>query len=165
MLCLFATFLAKEGLSSQTVSSYLAAVRHLQIEAGFGAPSTPEWPRLHYTVRGIKRLQSRSPRQTRLPITPGILEALCRVWSSGQLKNPYNVRLMWAACCLGFFGFLRAGEFTMANPASSPSVCMSDIAVDSFSAPSLVRVFLRRAPSARASIFIWVELGCCSAQL
>ena len=37
-LCLFAAFLANEGLRAQSISVYLSAVRHLQIAAGFQAP-------------------------------------------------------------------------------------------------------------------------------
>ena len=46
--------------------------------------------------------------------------------------------MFWAACSLGYFGFLRASEFTVPNLASfSPSLHLGvqDIAVDSLSAP------------------------------
>ena len=45
-----------------------------------------------------------------------------------DLSNPDNV-MLWAACCLGFFGFLRAGEFAT-DSSFDPS---ADIQVDSSS--------------------------------
>lgn len=43
---------------------------------------------------------------------------------------------MWAVTCVGYFGFLRAREFTMSSP------FLEDIAVDSRTA---IRLLLRRA--------------------
>ena len=57
----------------------------------------------------------------------------------------YDARLLWAACCVGFFGFLRAGEFTSTGLQPSPSICVSDVAVSLHTAPSVVQVHLRRA--------------------
>ena len=143
--CLFAAHLAREGLSAQSITSYLAAIRYMQIAAGLGAPPTEHWPRLHYTVRGIKRLQPSSPRRVRLPITPAILMRLCRVWMTGQVESPYNARLLWAACCLGYFGFMRAGEFTAVSVSTQSSICLSDVSVDSRRSPAVLCVHLRKA--------------------
>ena len=110
--CLFVSFLTTQGLTAQSVLSYLAAVRHWHIEAGFGTPPTSQWPRLHYVLRGIKRNYAGSPRRARLPITPNILLALLRVWVEGQLEPEFDARLLWAACCTCYFGFFRAGELT-----------------------------------------------------
>lgn len=158
--CLFVVFLAKQGLSSQTVTSYLAALRFTQIALGLGTPPTSQWTRLHYTVRGIKRLHPGSSRKTRLPVTPDILMGLCRTWSAGHIESPYDARLLWAACCLGYFGFLRAGEFTVTNSSSAASIIqISDVAVDSLSSPSILRVFLKRAKSDPFGKGIEIYLG------
>ena len=66
--CLFAAFLAHQGLKSQSVSVYLSALRHLQITAGL--PAT--WPRLKYVLKGIARVQP-LPSARRLPITAAIM--------------------------------------------------------------------------------------------
>ena len=55
---------------------------------------------------------------------------------------------MWAASCICFFGFLRAGEITKANDSSyDPTVHLSlgDIAVDDQCRPSLVRLTIKQS--------------------
>lgn len=43
-LCLFAAFLANEGLCAQSISVYLSAIRHLQISTGMQPPPWPWLP-------------------------------------------------------------------------------------------------------------------------
>ena len=52
-------------------------------------------------------------------------------------------RLLWAGCCIGFFDFLRAGEFT--STGLSSCIRVSDIAMDNHQSPSVVQIFIRRA--------------------
>lgn len=51
---------------------------------------------------------------------------------------------MWAACCLGYFGFMGSGELT-SLPGTPPAILASDVAVDSHAGPSMLKVLLRRA--------------------
>ena len=52
--------------------------------------------------------------------------------------------MLWLACCLGFFGFLRAGEFTT-NSSFDPSihVAVSDIQADALVDRSCFRVHIK----------------------
>ena len=94
-------------------------------------------------LKGIARSQTAKARAC-LPVTPGIMLKLQEVCISGQLSD-YDSRLLWAACCLGYFGFLRSGEFTLPDLSTPPSIFASDLEVDSHHNPSIVRVRLRRA--------------------
>lgn len=58
---------------------------------------------------------------------------------------PVNI-MMWALCCLGYFAFLRAGVFTSpstSQPDSEVHLSPADIAVDSHTQPTLMRVHLK----------------------
>ena len=49
---------------------------------------------------------------------------------------------------MGFFGFMRAGEFTVARTSDfdpESSLCLCDIAVDSWQNPSMVQVRLKQS--------------------
>ena len=144
---LFATYLAAQGLTPQSITSYISAIRHLQIAAGLGAPQTEQWAGLHYVIRGIKRTHADMPNRVRLPITPSILLRLAEVWSTGAVENHYESRLLWAACCLGYFGFLRVGEFTATGVGhtASSSLQIADVTGNSHPCPSVIKVWLKKA--------------------
>ena len=76
-----------------------------------------------------------------------ILKFCSRLWwshSSSQL----DAKMLWAACCLGFFAFFRAGKFTY-NPrpeeVAPAMLTAQDIAVNNKSAPSFLTIFLHRS--------------------
>ena len=52
--------------------------------------------------------------------------------------------MLWAVCCLGFFGFLRAGEFTV-NSVFDPNTHMTvdDLQADSLVHPSCLKVHIK----------------------
>ena len=142
---LFAASLARQGLQFHTISCYLSAVRHLQIASGLGAVSRAEWPYLQYVLKGIRRSAASSPKRVRLPITRNIMKKLHEAFAPAGNPSSYDSRLLWAACCLAFFGFLRSGEFTTSALGGRPSICFSDLAVDSNSSPSVIKIHLRRS--------------------
>ena len=53
-LCRFVAYLREEGLRYQTVKTYLAAVRHMQISHEMGDPKIGSMARLELVVRGMK---------------------------------------------------------------------------------------------------------------
>lgn len=147
-VCQFVAFLAKERVKHASIKCYLSAIRHLQISSGF--PDLfldKQWPRLQYVLKGVKRSQGSAPAiPPRRPITPQILHSIRQSWPAGEPSH--NTRMLWAAVTLGFFGFLRSGEFTIPSDASfDPQIHLTpqDIAVDNCSNPSLIRVYIKKS--------------------
>ena len=157
VLCQFAAVMS-QSVAWGTVRSYLSALRFFQICAGLPDPSLSSFPRLTYVLRGIHRGNPEHHRKHRLPITMHLLLALHRVWSSPPVQ--YNHVMLWAACCLGFFGFLRAGEFTCtASGVADHPLLPSDIAVDSRENPRLLVVHLRQSKTDPFGVGCHVHIG------
>ena len=138
-LCLF-HFLQIRFSILQFIKVYLSAVRSLHIEQGFPDPLL-NCLRLQRVLRGVKRSQG-SPAAQRLPITDSLLLVIHRALD----PKFFDHCAFWAACMLGYFGFLRAAEFTVPNLASfSPAIHLSvaDIAVDSRQSPKCLRVRIK----------------------
>ena len=149
LLCNFVAFIGSQGLKHQLVKTYLSAVRHAKISAGFPDPfNNSDLSRLEFVLKGLKRQQVYQGARTksRMPITPDILRSLKRLWDPKAANT--EIAMLWAACILGFFGFLRCGEFTCpSGQAYDPSchLSLSDVAIDSPSNPSLMRVTLKQS--------------------
>ncbi len=144
VVCKFVAQLATEGLKHRTIKSYMAGVRHLHISEGLGDPFLSSWSKLHYVLRGVKRSQGDCDKRVRLPITPPLLRKMKEVWN-GQAEDS-DIVMLWAACCLAFFGFLRAGELIIPDDSSfDPSVhlCWGDLAVDNPVDPATLSVTLK----------------------
>ena len=149
-LCGFAAFLAEEHLKHQTIKCYLSGLRYFQITMGMHDPFGPtkDMPRLEYLLKGIRSVQARAgfvPRP-RLPITPEIMVKLLRVWDTPPLST--DKRMLWAACCLAFFGFLRIGE--MSVPAgtvysATDHLSVGDICFDHHQDPSRLFVTIKQS--------------------
>lgn len=140
-MCRFAAHLFDQALAPGTIRLYLSAVRFVQISEGGGDPALASFPRLHYVMRGITREHRASSRPQRLPITPEVLHALFQVWSTATPH--YDYTMLWAACTLGFFGFLRAGEFTSTPRGGNPPISLADVSVDSRETPTQLAIVLR----------------------
>ena len=117
-------------------------MRFYQISAGLPDPALAALPMLSYVLKGIHRKIPDSTRSKRLPITPHLLRKMHAVWSQGQWT--FNIAMLWAACCLGFFGFMRAGEFT-SQSSTDASLLANDVAVDSRSNPQVLIVHIRHS--------------------
>ena len=100
-----------------------------------------KWRRLQYVLRGIAHSQVGTPHRLRLPITCSILSSLKNVWSQGD----FSVSVVMGSNMCRFFGFLRVGEFTVASEQHHPCIVFQDVAVDSHTHPSKIRLHLRHA--------------------
>lgn len=110
LLCSFAAFLADQELAPQTIKSYLAAVRNMQISLGLPDPKDQSsMPMLRRVQAGIARLRmgKGSRARVRLPITPRILEKIQQSLSSSPDPDKH---VIWAIATTAFFGFFRLGE-------------------------------------------------------
>ena len=143
-------FLANSGLTFRSIKVYISGIRHWQIASGLPELFKGQsWPKLEYVLKGIRQSQAErlSPAQKdRLPITSDILRRIKRHWASQ--KTTVDIHVLWAAFSLGFFGFLRAGKFTVrSDSAFDPSqhLCPVDISVDSHEHPSLLKVQLKQS--------------------
>ena len=143
-----------------SIRTYLSGLRFAHVVAGFPDPGLSALPVLHYVLRGINRSQP-SPTSHRLPVTPQVLQLLFTAWSASEAGDPCDCSMLWAACCMGFFGFMRSGEFTCPSLTAFQDHMLSprDISVDSHTHPTVVSVYLRRSkcdPFARGVV---IHLG------
>ena len=169
MLCRYVTYLGQQNLKHKTIKAYLSGLRFTQIHLGGGNPfQNDAMPQLEYVLKGIKRVQARpaEPPNQRLPITGDIMRSLHAVWIS-EHPDPDNV-MLWAAACVGFFGFLRAGEFTSPSAnAFNPEVHLglSDIALDSHTSPTMVRLRIKQSKTDPFRLGVDVFLGSTGANI
>ncbi len=168
VLCKFVSKLAHERLRHTTIKSYLSGVRYMAIAEGGGDPFGQPLPRLQYTLKGIKRCEAEKgvKSKERLPISPGILTKIKAVWDSAS-SDP-DVVMLWAACCLGFFCFLRAGEMTVPDHGRyDPAVHLSkgDVAVDDPEAPTMLRVHIKQSKTDPFRQGIHLFVGSTSSEL
>jgi hypothetical protein len=59
----------------------------------------------------------------------------------------FDYIMLWAACCVAFFGFFRMGEITSCSTLTyddSRQLTVADVAVDDGQNPTVVRIHLRR---------------------
>lgn len=112
-----------------------------------GDPFEASWPLVECTLKGIKLKQAKRlvtrPR-TRLPITPPLLRSMRKFWEEKASDN--NNIMLWAACCMCFFGFLRSGEVTVESLKGYDKEChlsVGDVALDSLTDPKVVQVRIK----------------------
>lgn len=148
-----------QSKATSTIQTYLSGIRHLHIVSGYPNPLENK-QKLQLVLRGCKRLKP--PRACpRLPITPYILRQIKSI-----LSNSFNDTMIWAAMCTGFFGFLRAGEFTT-DGAFDPSTHLScqDIAIDSHSHPSVMRLLIKKSKTDQFGTGAYIFLARTNADL
>ncbi len=128
----FIVYCAKRKfIAFSSIKLYLAGVRHAYIIRGLGDPlkdkSGHEWDLFKLTLKGVRNV-ARGKSLHRLPITASILKDMCKVLSKGVF-SPYLDLLMYSACLMAFFGFMRCGEFTCASTVFNPArhLALSDV--------------------------------------
>ena len=141
-LCRFVSFLFNRDFA---LSSILSSLRFFQMYSGGQDPGLAQFPRLHYVIRAVSQISPAASRPSRLPITPDVLQLLHSVWSVPPLT--FNHRMLWVACCLGFFAFLRSGEFTCPSDDRIQSAVLSvgDVCVNSHVHPKYLVIRLRQS--------------------
>ena len=115
--------LGSQGLTASTIEAYLAGLRHFRIQANptCMAPSF-HTPYINLIIKGIKRINAaKKPARVRLPITITMMRKIKQ--SLAVKPHQAENQMVWAACCTGFFSFLRCAEFlTPDNTEFDPQV-------------------------------------------
>ena len=125
----FAAYLSL-SVKHSTIKIYLAALRQLHIESGYTDPTADTL--LQYTIKGIKRSQTATPR-SRLPITISILRQLKQALHDSSSVSAQDKRML----CAAFYGFLRASEFcspSIRSFAPDRTLCLEDVTLSASSA-------------------------------
>ena len=161
VLCYFATYLASQGLTSQSVRVYLAAVRDLHITMGFSdlrdQSSLPLLKRVQSGIQRVQACKKRASKRVRLPITPHLLSLLHSHWES--TVHPER-QVLWAVAVLCFAGFFRLGEL-LQSPDSSSVLSWGDVSIDNRDDPSVIRVYLRFSKCDQYGRGVKVYVGQC----
>ena len=115
----------------------LSAIRSLHIKEGLPSPLVG-CLRLQRVFQGIKRHQGSNKRRCH----PIAIELMYIIFRSLNFSD-YSHTMLWAACCLGCFGFLRASEFTV-NLFLNPDIhlAVSDVEADSLINPGSYRIHI-----------------------
>ena len=139
--------MASNGLSYSTINSYLSALRYLHILHNVPEPQQVSLPKFLLVKKGIRRVKALThPQKPRLPITPSILRQIKALWSVKPIHQ--DTVMLWAACCLCFFGFFRLGEIVCSSENSffeHKDLLLSDLAVDSHSHTSYIVVKVKQS--------------------
>ena len=156
VLILFTAHMA-QSVCHSTIRVYLSAVRHLHLSKGYSDPLSNA-SQLELVLRGVKR-EKRSANDERLPITPLVLQAILGVVQRDAAS--YTNIMMWAACCLGYFAFLRSGEFTV-NEGFDPKrhLGVQDVAVNDCQKPSVISIHLKQSKTDQDGRGITLYVGC-----
>ena len=79
-------------------------------------------------------------------------------------KHPdhYKDIIIWAACCLAYFGLLRVSEFTTSSPdhfESSTDLLLSDVALDNRASPTTIKITLKQSKNDQFRAGTTIYLG------
>ena len=154
-ILLYVAFLQQEGLKASSVKVYLAAVRSLHIEEGFGNP-LEDYMRVQRAIKALE-ITSNPPVQ-KLPITAQIMKALHMT-----IPASYDSAVTWAGMTLGYFGCLRAAEFCVTH--GSFDACLhltlSDVSLNSAGIPEKhISVRIKRSKTDKQNKGFVIHMSC-----
>ena len=148
-----------EKLFAQTIKTYLAGIRNMQISLG---QSEPKEFSSQQRLSGHPPITTVHQKKTHLPLTPGILHKQRDYWFQGTCKNE-DAHMLWAAATICFFGFVRSEEITVPSTSTflpAQHLTWGDVAINSHSATTMMKVHLKRSQNvikwAKEWIY-WVE--------
>ena len=145
-------------LAHSSIRTYMSAIRSMHVMKGLGDPFVGRL-KLEQFLKGVRRLNSR-PKDSRLPITPFVLKRIRAVVDLDPLN--FNNAMFWAACCLGFFAFLRSGEFTVPSAQafnSAVHLTAQDISVDDLEKPSCLVVAIKASKTDQSRVGVSLCVG------
>lgn len=119
------------NLSHSTIKQYLCGIKFRCQENNVVYPDLNQLSGLEKVLNGAKRMCERKSNTTRCPITFDILKNLC-LWL--RKCNSVSNFLLETVCTIGFFGFLRCGEFTVDEGHEFDpffNLCISDLVITS----------------------------------
>ena len=116
-------------------------------------------PQLGLALRGARKEGLGQPQRIRLPITPAILMRMRREWD--RKPTDWDHIMLWAASCLGFFGFLRSGELTAPHVGEfdpGQHLSFADVSADNPQNPRILAVCIKQSKtdSFRQGVTIYV---------
>ena len=161
-LVCFVAKLGAEGLSASTLRGYLSGLRYQQLSLGMGNAHLASMATLQLVLRGVKRVQvgeGRRPR-IRLPITPAVLLRLREAWKDSAYAH--DSIMLWAACTVCFFGFLRSGEITVSVTDkwdAAGTLMLEDVALDDRENPRVAKLRIKASKTDQWRTGVDVFLG------
>ena len=158
LLCSFAVYMADQGLFPQTIKSYLAGLRNMQLSLGLPDPrEQSSLPILRRVQAGISRTRlGTAPSRIRLPITPQLLRQIKHSLESTAHQERV---VIWAICCVAFFGCFRLGELLLESPSNFEPRAWGDVAVDNQAAPSILQIHLKQSKTDQFGRGVDIVLG------
>lgn len=149
VLLLYVTYLYKRNLKHGTIKVYLAAARSLHIRNSYIFPT--ECHKLNLALRAVAN--DSPPPKRKLPITYDLLERMYKLHGFA-----YNDLVYWTAICVGFFGCLRAAEFTVKDDFDPQyNLTINDVSFSSENDVPYVTLYLKRTKTGGG---VSVVIGC-----
>ena len=155
-LMMYVTYLYQRNIRYNTIKVYLFAIRHMHVINGYDNPLTDN-PRLQLSIKALQYKCNKSTEK--LPMTYDILERIYR-----YINSNHDKQLVWSAMTLGFYGLLRAAEFTVPSASKfNPSVhlTVNDVSFRiSDSGVRYISVMIKSSKTDKTSKGYLVHIGC-----